>query len=248
MNFVKASNWLLVGGIILNIASIGVSGMGEGKMAQDLVIGSVFLLSFVLAVLSLFGFGRVPGQPYRVPWIPLTLGVCLLLVVVITAVAEIGRGQRPVVDAEYHFRLESPGPGWTLLPRDKAWALNKQAVAGAQHGKDLICLVLVERTEKEVAFAGKEQEIGRRMIGNMALRDKRVVSCDAVEFQGRPAVRYQVVGVAGELTLRYENTVFADPGLLYQIIVWGAADQTAEDGSSFKPVLDAFTLLPRPEG
>src|SRR3954451_19448983 len=82
-------------------------------------------LGVLLGMLSLFGVGRPADQPYKAPWISLTFGGLMILVVILGAVSTVLRGTvqadagqaaaAPFIDPVNGFRLDRPGNGWTIV-------------------------------------------------------------------------------------------------------------------------------------
>ena len=136
-------------------------------------------------------------------------------------------GPEPLVDADYQFRLAAPGPGWKLLPQKEIRRLVPDSVAGAAesgHGvADRHGAVIVE-----VYSGDKPRELAELLLGNMTLEDKKTVSMVDVEFEKKPAVRYQVTGKINGIDVRYVNVVFFHQSHAYQVLAWGLAEQVDE--------------------
>jgi hypothetical protein len=245
--------------IVLSATSIGVSEITD----HDITLTGVGD-GFIHAVMQ-----QRQADPYRrheayqgpartsVPWGALGMVGCfvgaLFIVVVLAAITTIGRNasttfqriQLPeVVDQAEHFRLNNPGPGWILLGRTEAQALNSIASAGARHGDDLYGIVIVEPVQPDLNIAGREEEVARNLIKESPATQKRTESIRAIDFQGNPAVRFRFTGVVSGRRFRYENVLFIYHEKLYQLYCWGLPNRAAPDDSTFQPFFDAFELLP----
>jgi hypothetical protein len=229
-------------------------------------IGLVGLFSIgigvFLGLLSLIGLGRPVNQPYKAPWIALSLGWVTLLIFGRAALSDSARAKAqadpPVtespaaedaaasafVDKINGFRLDNPGKGWKLLSTTELRAFNEAAATGAQIGPDLGGFVFVETLEPGFRIAGNEQEVGRLMIDQIEVDDKRVVFSRPDELERQKAVRCQVVGKINGRGIRYEVVTLTANGRLYRLTALGPSDQTSEDGLAFRPFMDAFHLLP----
>jgi len=217
-------------------------------------------LGFLLGILSLFGVGRPANQPYKAPWIPLSLGCMMLLMVGLGAISAVVRGRAqggaplagaaaaaPIIDQINGFRLDDPGNGWTILSKEKLRTLNEAAAAGVESGPYLGGLVFVETLDPDFRIAGREQEVGKLMIDQIKVGDKRIVFNRPDELDGQKAVRCQVVGKMAGRGMRYELVALVANGRLYRLTAFGPSDRTAEDGLAFRPFMAAFHLLPTDE-
>jgi hypothetical protein len=245
VNFARSSTLFVVVGILALVFG--------GRLN---VIGFVGLFSIglglFLGVLSLLGVGRPADQPYKAPWITLSLGCILLLIVGTSAISVAVRGRAqgdaPVataslIDQINGFRLDNPGQGWKILSKEELWNLNETAAAGAQSGPDLGGFVFVETLEPDFHIAGREQEVGKEMIDRIDVDDKRVVFNRPDELDRQKAVRCQVVGKIAGRGIRYELVALIANGRLYRLMALGPIDQTSDDGLAFRPFMASFHLL-----
>ena len=210
MNFARSSRLFVLVGIV---ALYGVRGSIEVGLVALFSIG----LGLLLGILSLFGVGRPAGQPYKAPWVSLSLGCSLLLIVGLGALSALVRGRAqggvpvaggpaaaPLIDRSHGFRLDDPGEGWTIMSKEKCRSINPSAVAGAGRGPDLGGFVFVETPEEGFRLAGREHEVGQQMIDDLGVDNKRIVFNRPDELDGQKAVRCQVVGTIAGRGIRYE--------------------------------------------
>jgi hypothetical protein len=249
MNFARSSTLF----VVLGILAVYFGGRSS-------VIGLVGLcaigLGLLLGVLSLFGVGRPAGQPYKAPWITLSLGCILLLIFGISAIS-VGlqgraQGDAPVagdpataafIDESNGFRLDHPGEGWKIMSKDELRRFNESA-AGAQSGPDLGGFVFVEPLDPGFRIAGREQVVGREMIDQIEVDQKRVVFIRPDELDGQKAVRCQVTGKIAGRGIRYELVALIANGRVYRLRALGPSDRTSADGLAFRPFMSAFHVLP----
>src|SRR5256885_15026416 len=112
MNFAQSSRMFVLIGIL---AIYG----GRGQMVVGLAGFISIGLGVLLGMLSLFGVGRPANEPYKAPWISLSLGCVMLLFVGLGAMSAALRGRAQadcptatVIDPINGFRLDDPGQGW----------------------------------------------------------------------------------------------------------------------------------------
>jgi hypothetical protein len=209
-------------------------------------------LGVLLGILSLFGIGRAANERYKAPWITLPLGCVLLLLVGLGAISAALRGTAqgnalataPFIDSINGFRLDHPGPGWTILSKEELRTLDDAVEAVAMKGPNMGGFVFVETPGPDVRIADREQEFVGFMIEQIELKDKRVVFNRPDELDGHKAVRCQVVGTRDGRVIRCEVVALIANGRLYCLKAFGPSDQTSEDGLEFRPFMAAFHLLP----
>jgi hypothetical protein len=214
-------------------------------------------LGFVLGILSLFGVGRPANEPYKAPWITLSLGCMMLLFVGMGAISAVLRGTAqghapvaggpataPFIDPINGFRLDHPGKGWKILSKEELRTFKMSAAAGALGVPNLGGMVFVETPDPDFRIVGHEQEVGKRMIDQIEVDDKRVVFIRPDELDGQKGVRCQVVGKKAGRGVRFEAVAVIANGRLYRLLALGPSDQTSEDGLAFRPFLAAFHVLP----
>jgi hypothetical protein len=151
------------------------------------------------------------------------------------------RAQTPpeaIVDDDYRFRLARPGGRWFLFGPGEVTKLLPDAAAGANNMGQIYGVIIVEWFPQGDAAA-----IARALIDIAPLEEKAASTPEPIEFHGLKAVRYRMTGVAGGIRFRYQDIVFVRQGHVYQVLAWGLAVRTAEDGSDFEPFVRAFTLL-----
>jgi hypothetical protein len=247
-NFAQSSRlFILIGILAMNV--------GGGSMEVWLVALFSIGLGVLLGILSLFGVGRPADQPYKAPWISLSLGCSIVLIVGIGAMSAVLRGQSqggaPVaggpataafIDPVNGFRLDDPGHGWKVLSTEALRSVNEAAAVGAET-RNLAGMVFVEIPDPDFRIAGREQEVGQQMLDLLEMDGRRVVFNRPDELDGQQAVRCQVVGTIGGRGVRYEVVALVANGRLYRLLTGGPSDQTAEDGLAFRPFMAAFHLL-----
>jgi hypothetical protein len=249
VNFARSSTLFVVLGVLAVFFGGGLNMISLGGLFS---IG----LGVLLGVLSLFGVGRPANQPYKAPWISVSLGCIFLLIVGISAISVVLQGKAqgkhqgagdhataPWIDEINRFGLDHPGEGWKILSKEELRVLNNSADAGAQSGKDLGGFVFVETPDPGFRIAGREQQVGKEMIDQIELDDKRVVFIRPDHFAGQRAVRCQVVGKIAGRGIRYELVAVLANGRVYRLMALGPRDQTSEDGLAFRPFMAAFHLL-----
>jgi len=249
VNFARSSTLFVVIGILALLFG------GRLNLIGFVVLFSIGL-GVLLGILSLFGVGRPADQPYKAPWITLSLGCMVLLIVGISAISVLVRGRAPGdasvaensatpwIDQINGFRLDNPGEGWKIMSKEKLRSINEFAVAGAGSGPDLAGFVFVETLEPGFRIAGREQEVGKLMIDQLEVNDKQIVFNRPDELDRRKAVRCQVVGKIAGRGIRYEVVALIANGRLYRLMALGPSDQTSADGLAFRPFMAAFRLLP----
>jgi hypothetical protein len=237
---------------------IGILGLYGGGVTVIRFVGLCSIgLGVLLGMLSLSGIGRPANEPYKAPWIALSLGSAMLLLVGLGAISAALRGTAqgsaplaegpapaPFIDRTNGFRLDHPGEGWNFFSNEEARTINEAAAAGAQRGQDLGGFVFVETPDPGFRIAGREQEVGKRMIDQIDVDDKRVVFIRPDEVDGRTAVRCQVVGTVAGRGIRYEAVALMANGRLYRLTALGPSDQTSDNGLTFRPFMAAFHILP----
>lgn len=122
-----------------------------------------------------------------------------------------------VVDEDYCFRLRQPRGTWQLLDEEHVKNVVPDAVAGAVSSRGVYGVVIVEPA------AGVDLEaFARTILDNMPLEDREVFSDEPIEYLGRPAHRFGVLGKVNDLSARYRLTVFESQGFVYQVNVFSA--------------------------
>jgi hypothetical protein len=245
MNFARSSRLFVLIGILAIYA-------GRGEMVVGLAGLFSIGLGMLLGILSLFGVGRPANELYKAPWITLSLGCLMLLFVGLGAMSAALRGRAqadgpttaPFIDRINGFRLDDPGEGWKILAKDEIRKFNEDAVAGAQCGPNLGGMVVVETPDPDFRIAGREQEVGKEIVDEIEMDDKRVVFIRPDELDGQKAVRCQVVGKIAGRGIRYEDVALIANGRLYRLTAVGPSDQTSDDGLAFRPFMAAFHVVP----
>jgi hypothetical protein len=248
VNFARSTTLFVVLGI-LAVAFGGSSGSSSLiSFAGLFSIGLGVLLGF----LSLVGVGRPADERYKAPWISLSFGCICLLIVGVSAISTVLQGKAqgiasataPMIDESNGFRLDHPGEGWKILSQEELRKFNEEAAAGVQNGPDLGGFVFVETPEPSFRIAGREKQVGKQMIDDIDVDNKRIVFIQPDELDGHKAVRCQVVGKIAGRGIRYEVVALIANGRLYRLTALGPVDQTAEDGVAFRPFMTAFHVLP----
>jgi hypothetical protein len=250
VNFARSSRLFAALGILALYCRSGSNVIG--------IVGFFSIgLGVILGILSLFGVGRPANAPYKAPWITLSFGCAILLIVGLGAISAAVRGRAladaplagepataPFIDQINGFRLDNPGAGWKILSKEKLRTLNEVAAAGAESGPNLGGCVFVETLDPGFRIAGREQEVGKLMIDQIEMGDKRIVFNRPYELDRQKAIHCQVVGKIAGRGLRYEAVALIANGRLYRLTAFGPSDQTSEDGLAFRPFMAAFHLLP----
>lgn len=146
---------------------------------------------------------------------------------------------QPLIDTNYRFRLDPPGPGWQLLGEAEVQRLLPDALAGSMSAQGFFGVLIVEP-----APGAELRSYCQLMVDNMPLEKKQVGEFEPLDFQKQPALRFQVTGKMSGLDFRFQNIVFLNQGHAYQLVTWGLATKTDSAGVAFRPFFDAFTLLP----
>jgi hypothetical protein len=245
VNFARSSSLFVKLGILFMVC---------GFRSHEVGLVGLFSigLGFLLGMLSLFGVGRPADQPYKAPWISLTFGGLMILVVILGAVSTAFRGQvqadapstAPFIDQVNGFRLDSPGNGWTIVSPKDIRTINGGAAVGAKCGPNMVGCVFAETLDSEFRLAGHEQEVGNELIAQVEMDDKRTVFNRPDELDGQKVIRCQVVGKIAGRELRYEAVAIVANGRFYRLMAVGPSDQTSDDGLAFQPFMAAFHLLP----
>jgi hypothetical protein len=144
-----------------------------------------------------------------------------------------------LVDEDYRFALSRPGSDWRLLGEKEIQKIVPSASAGAMSMDGFFGVVIVEPFSSEDL-----QAYARLLVDTMALEEKQPGEIQKVQFQGRPALRFSVVGVTNGMRARFQCLLFANGDHAYQLMAWGLAAITDPEGSAFSPFFDAFRLLP----
>ncbi|MDJ0975636.1 MAG: hypothetical protein QNJ98_14330 [Planctomycetota bacterium] len=140
-------------------------------------------------------------------------------------------------DAEYRFRLQSPGPGWRVMDSEAIQAFVPDAVAGLLSPRGVWCAIIAE------SAPGVELEgFTRLVLDNMGLERKNVEAFDATTVQGKPGFRFVVSGYVEEVHVRYVNTMFRNGDFVFQLICWTAYERATK--GFHEPALRAFTITP----
>jgi hypothetical protein len=258
MNFARSSRlFVLLGILALYFGRSSAPRFGDSpnvvRFAGIFAVG----LGVLVGILSLFGVGRPADERYKAPWISLSLGCMLLLFVGLGELSAVLRGTAqgsvpgegslataPFIDAINGFRLDHPGPDWTIFSKEELRQLNDTAQAVAMKAPSMGGFVFVETADPGFQVAGREQEVGELMIDQFELDEKRVVFNRPDELDGQKAVRCQVVGTKDGRGIRLEGVALIANGRLYRLMTFGPSDQTSEDGLAFRPFMAAFHLLP----
>jgi hypothetical protein len=142
----------------------------------------------------------------------------------------------PRVFAEHGFALRAPGPGYSVLDTAEARRINPDAVAGILGGGGAL-LVILERSPGLTA-----DDLADLVLEGVRLRDLRIVSREAVVFEGQDAVRTVTTGTTDGVAARLVHIVFVRDGVGHQVVAWGGHpdDVTGEDLAHF---FDAVSLL-----
>ncbi len=142
-----------------------------------------------------------------------------------------------VVRADLGFRIDAPGPDWTLLDEARAKKLQPRASAGAAGPNGIFAVVVVESAPADALI-----EVGRKLLDATELEGKVVELFEPFEHQGRPAVRWMLSGGAKDATYRHYITLVEGAGSLFRLVEWGRVDGAAPDRDQFAAFAEAFVL------
>src|SRR5262245_41368547 len=145
-----------------------------------------------------------------------------------------------IVDADYGFRLDSPGPGWRLMGEREVSTLAPDALAGAM-AKGVWGIVIVE------AWGGKDvAEFARLVTENTLVEGRRTLSTEEIAYAGGKALRTNYVGTMQGMDLQWSHVALLHGGYAYQVVAWVLRGSIASPETVFRPFHDAFHLLPGP--
>src|SRR5262249_31380813 len=137
------------------------------------------------------------------------------------------------------FSLKAPSDERRLIPRAEIRGITPDAVAGAEQMKTGIYgAIIVEQIPGVKLDAAAAQ-----IRSTLKLSDQKQTPLETTTVVGKEARRWMTTGSLNGLTFRFQHTLFVHQDHLYQLVAWGALTVTADDGSSFRPFVDAFTLL-----
>lgn len=152
------------------------------------------------------------------------------------------KSQPPVIDQDYQFKWEAPGPDWKLLNEAEASRVVPDAIAGATRtgagAKAQYSVIIVER------YPGELDSYAQLLTDGSALENKKVESRESLDFQKHKAVRTTMRGSVGDLKFIFQTLVFMSHGHGYQIISWGLDGQV--DAVALQAAANSFTLLDGP--
>jgi len=147
--------------------------------------------------------------------------------------------QQPIVDQDLRFSLKAPSDEWRLMPRAEIRGITPDAVAGAeQTGSGIYGAIIVERIPGVKLDAAAVQ-----IRDNLKLSGQKQTPIEPTRVAGKEGRRWMTTGSLNGLPFRFQHTLFVHQDHLYQLVAWGTLTAAAEDGSSFRPFVEAFTLL-----
>lgn len=161
-----------------------------------------------------------------------------------TSAAQASFGAKSVEDAEYGFRLVSPGPGWHLMSRQSAKVISPDAVAGLAHESGFVGHVSVGKTAESDL-----ERLAREFVELDRLEAKKIDLFERTEFAGRRAWRAIVTGLAKGKPHRSDYLMWIERDLFFRIVAAGPAGGDATSDVSFGTIQQAFEFLaagPRP--
>ena len=143
-----------------------------------------------------------------------------------------------IVDVDYGFRLDRPGPGWRLFGEADVSRMSPDALAGAAT-RGAWGAVIVER------WAGDDEKgFARVVVENAPVEGKEIVAVEDVEYAGRKAVRTEFTGRAAGFTMRWVNLAFLHAGHAYQVVGWTNARPEPGAAAGLAQFQASFHLLP----
>jgi hypothetical protein len=164
----------------------------------------------------------------------LIVASCLLLVLIASA----ARGDEDVlIDEDYRFRLERPGPGWRLMDEDAIVELVPDAVAGAMKPNGVAGVIIVEAAPDIVV-----EDFARFVLDNMPLEQPEIHEFGKIRYLDKDAVCYQVSGTLSGIRLVYRSVVFAHQGYAFQVHAW--VTEFRANQAELELFAKAFSLLP----
>jgi hypothetical protein len=150
-----------------------------------------------------------------------------------------GKRSEPIVDQDLRFSLKPPSDDWRLLPRAEIRGITPDAVAGAQQVKTGVYgAIIVEQIPGVKLDAAAAQ-----IRGNLKLDDIKQTPTETVTVAGKQSRRWMTTGSLNGVPIRFQHTLFVHQDHLYQLVAWGPLASTEADGSSFRPFVEAFSLL-----
>jgi hypothetical protein len=134
-------------------------------------------------------------------------------------------------DPQGYFELSIPENGWQLLYwKDVDFALWDQ-------DKGATIVIQVTPLKGDVALS----TLARQSL--IAFERKQVLSQEAVQVNGRDAVKTLLDGWVEETEIKAEAFVVKGDGVFYDIIFWAPREAFPHTVGAFRQVLDSITFL-----
>lgn len=146
---------------------------------------------------------------------PLAARLLPLLLLSLAEFARTAPAQTPprIEDPDYCFRIESPGPDWTLLADAEARAVSPDAIAGLTYEGESTFMVVVEAAPS-VTIDG----FAALIRDQMALEDAKFSNPESLTYHDLKARRWTATGIAGGVRVRFRTLVFLRDGFAYQLV------------------------------
>jgi hypothetical protein len=163
--------------------------------------------------------------------------------VLVLALAASAAAEEPAVheDADYRFRITSPGSDWRLLPELEARKLVPDAIAGLTDLKGANFVVIAEE-----APGANLDAYARVLRENMPVENADFGEVETVTFQSHPARRWNVRGKMNGLDVRFRNLLVARGDFLFQILGFQVGSSTRDlDTLAANIVLTPGPIRPR---
>jgi hypothetical protein len=118
-----------------------------------------------------------------------------------------------IEDPDYCFRIESPGPDWTLLADAQARAVSPDAIAGLTHKGESTFMVVVEAAPS-VTIDG----FAAIIRDQLAIEEAEFSNPESLTYHEMAARRWTATGIAGGVRVRFRTLVFLRDGFAYQLV------------------------------
>ncbi len=128
-----------------------------------------------------------------------------------------------LLDHGYDFRIQAPGPGWTLMPEAEIRAMAPDAVAGVLGPGPVFGMIIVEK-----APALDVHLFAETVHDALELEQVEELGQEDTLFRGEAAVRFRLRGLQQGFLCQVDYTVFVHQGHAYQLVLFGAPDAMAD--------------------
>lgn len=118
----------------------------------------------------------------------------------------------PIVDEDFGFRIDPPGPDWKLMQEGDISQLNPDANAGAMSADGTFGFIIVDR------LPGASLDEALALLWAEPLPGQVVESEETIEFEGVPARRRAFSAKVSGTSFHYLATVFVRSDHVYQVL------------------------------